>query len=293
MRYRAVKTLAGKGAGRDQFRTALTGLAIGPDGDLYAVGDRQVKAFDTDSGRLRRQWPTARPGRCVAVDRDGRVLVGQAGQIEIFDERGQRLDLWSDKEKLGLVTTIAFFEAELFIGDAQHRCIRRFTSDRRHRNDIGTGTNTRGFAIPNGHLDFCVDGQGTIVAAHSGKHRVERYAPDGRLLGRFGHFGMRDPADFRGCCNPTNIALTPDGKIVVTEKAGPRTKVYDAEGTLLAVMGEEYFHANCRNMDVAVDEAGRIYVADTVRLHVQVFALEAGQATLESEPVFSERVAER
>ena len=272
--YRKTAVFCGKGKGRDRFQTSLFGLTVTPDGRLYVVGDRQVKVFDSAGGKLLGQWPTERPGRCVAVAPDGRVWVGEAGQIELFDVEGRRLDRWQDKTLLSLVTSVGFFGEFVFVGDAGARAIRRFSKQREHQLDIGTDTNMRGFAIPNGQLDFALDKQGRLFVAHSGKHRVEWYSLDGELLGRFGHFGMRDPADFRGCCNPTNIALTPDEQVVVTEKAGPRVKVYDLNGRLLALVGERFFHPNCKNMDVAVASDGRLFVADTVRLHVLVFAPE-------------------
>ncbi|MFQ5807349.1 MAG: hypothetical protein ACE5I3_12955, partial [Phycisphaerae bacterium] len=139
----------------------------------------------------------------------------------------------------------------------------------------------RGFLVPNGHLDFAVDAGGVIHAANPGKHRVERYTPEGKLLGHFGRFDGRDPAGFGGCCNPTNIALTRQGLIVVTEKAGPRAKVYSADGRLLAVMGEDDFDPTCKNMDVAVDSSGRIYVIDTARLHICVYAPDKPDVTIQ------------
>ena len=57
-------------------------------------------------------------------------------------------------------------------------------------------------------------------------------------------------------------------------------KVYDPSGKLLSMVGEDAFHPECKNMDVAVDSTGKIYVVDTVRLHICVFAPDpAGVAT--------------
>ena len=271
MSYRRTHVIGGKGSGADRFQTALLGVTVDDAGQVYVVGDRQVKVFDA-SGRLLRHWATGRPGRCIAVDRDGQVYVGEAGQIEVFQADGKRQSVWLDREGLGLVTSLGLFDDWILVGDAQGRRIRRFDRNRQLLNEIGHDNRPEGFAIPNGHLDFCLDAGGVVHVAHSGKHRVERYSSTGKELGRFGHFGMRDPAHFRGCCNPTNVALLDDGRVVVTEKAGPRVKVYDKQGELLAVMGEDEFDANCRNIDVAVDGQNRIYAVDTVRLQICVFA---------------------
>ena len=95
---------------------------------------------------------------------------------------------------------------------------------------------------------------------------------NGELLGHFGRFDGRDPQGFPGCCNPTNVALGAEGRVVVTEKAGPRVKVYDADGVLLSVVADAGFPPAAKNMDVAVDDAGLIYVADTESLAIVVFA---------------------
>ena len=66
--------------------------------------------------------------------------------------------------------------------------------------------------------------------------------------------------------------------MIVSEKAGPRVKVYDPAGALVAVVADSAFDAGSRNMDVAVDAKGRIYVADTVRLEICVFSLVTAEA---------------
>ena len=60
--------------------------------------------------------------------------------------------------------------------------------------------------------------------------------------------------------------------MIVTEKAAPRVKVYDPAGELVAVIADAVFDADAKNMDVAVDATGRIYVVDTVKLQIFVFA---------------------
>lgn len=271
LNYREVRIISGKGSSPHQFTASLNGIAIDRMGLVYAVGDREVKVFDPE-GKLRRRWQTEKPAICVAVDDDAHVFVGEEGQIEEFDGTGQRLTAWRDAERLGAVTSIGFFGDHILIADAKDRCIRRYDKAGTWLNNIGKDNRTRGFLIPNGYLDFSVDSEGIIHAPNPAKHRVERYTMTGELLGHFGKFGARQPEDFPGCCNPTNLALEKEGRVVVTEKAGPRLKVYDGAGRMLALVGSEFFDANCKNMDVAIDAQGRIYVIDTVRLNIHVFA---------------------
>jgi len=278
MRYHRERVISGTGTGRAEFADALRGLAIDAKDQLYVVGDCHLKVF-SPQGDLLRSWATERPGYSVAVSAPGTVYVGQAGQVQVFNPEGKPLDTWRDPDRLGLVTAVGFAGNDVLLADAKGRCIRRYDKSGKHRNDIGQGDGRRGFFIPNGHLDFAVDAQGIIHAPNPGKHRVERYSLDGELLGRFGRFDGRDPAGFSGCCNPTNIALTPEGSIVVTVKAEPGVKVYNAGGKLLVVISADDFDPRCKNMDVAVDSQGRIYVIDTARLHICVYAPDKASVT--------------
>jgi sugar lactone lactonase YvrE len=172
------------------------------------------------------------------------------------------------------VTALAPLADGLLLADARARCLRRYTHAGEHVGDIGHDNRMKGFLIPNGVLDFAVDEQGVIHVANPGKHRVERYSAAGELLGHFGRFDGRDPAGFAGCCNPTNLTVAGSGRVFVTEKAGPRVKAYDGTGALLAVIADEVFDPRCKNMDLAVDDAGRIYVVDTALLSIRVFEVE-------------------
>jgi sugar lactone lactonase YvrE len=277
MAFGAGRRMGGKGTAEHQFAEALRGIAIGADGRIYAVGDSEVKVFDKE-GELQGRWKTALPGYSVAVDRDGRVWVGQWQQVEIFDAEGAPVDTWKGPDRLGLVTAIDFGAADVFLADATARWIHRYDRDGKFLNDIGDKHRKGGFHIPNGVVDFAVATDGIVHVANPGMHRVERYTPDGELLGHFGRFDGRDPAGFPGCCNPTNVALDAAGRVIVTEKAGPRTKVYDPEGRLLTVVSDDAFAPEAKNMDVAVDADGRVYVADTARLEILVFVPKAGGA---------------
>jgi sugar lactone lactonase YvrE len=277
MKFNPGRRIAGKGLEPHQFQEELRGVALDSDGLIYAVGDSSVKVFSTD-GELVRQWKTGQPGFCVAVDGTGRVWVGQWKQVEIFDAKGRLADTWQDPERLGLVTAIGLGVDNVLLADASVRWIRRYSLDGKFLNNIGDQHRKGGFHIPNGVVDFAIDTDGIIHVANPGMHRVERYKPDGELLGHFGRFDGRDPAGFPGCCNPTNLALDSEGRVVVSEKAGPRVKVYDPNGELLTVVTDDLFDPAAKNMDLAVDSAGRIYVADTVALEIRVFEPVATEA---------------
>jgi sugar lactone lactonase YvrE len=273
MQYRQIRVISGKGSQPDQFSEALNGIAVDAAGAIYAVGDRQVKVFDADGG-LQRRWSTERPGYCVAIDADSSIFVGQAGQIEKFDRTGALVTTWRDPERLEMVTGIGFHGENILVADAKGRCIRKYDRGGQWLSDIGKDNRTKGFLVPNGCLNFGIDEKGIIHAANPGKHRIERYTLSGEMVGRFGRFGTHRPEDFPGCCNPTNLTLTPQARLVVTEKAPPRVKVYSTEGEFLALIGTEFFDPVCKNMAVSADAQGCIYIVDTVHLNIHVFAPE-------------------
>jgi sugar lactone lactonase YvrE len=268
MPYRQLRVIGGKGSGPEQFRGALRGIAVDRQGRIYAAGDSEIKVFD-DTGRIQRRWSTSSPALSVAVADDGSIYAGELRQIEIFDRAGKLLRTWRDEKLLGRVTSIGLTAAGVLAADAADRAIRHFDLAGRFLNDIGKDNPVNGFLIPNGVLDFAVDARGVIHAANPGKHRVERYTSEGKLLGHIGRFDGIDPAGFTGCCNPTNVAVA--DAIYVTEKAVPRLKAYDFEGKLLAVIAADVFDPNCKNMYVAADAHRRVYATDTVRNSILVF----------------------
>ena len=271
MEYRRVESFGAANESSRRFAESLRAVATTPESGWIVAGDREIRRLDFD-GRILKGWPTARSAWSIAVDPEGRIWAGEPGQVEIFDPDGKVVDVWQDADLFGLITGLEIGE-ETLVADAQTRWIHRFGADRRLLNHIGDQHRKGGFHIPNGVLDFGVDRDGTVVVANPGMHRVERYGRDGTLLGRFGQFGQHDPARFPGCCNPTNLAVGPRGEIAVSEKSGPRVKVYNDAGELLAVVADgDDFDPAAKNLDLAVADDGRIGVVDTVALELVIFA---------------------
>ena len=272
-RQYTVTGVIGRAPATQPFRVSLAGVAVGADDHLYALGDGEVREFGPD-GRLLRQFAVGEKAQCLTAGPDRRAYVAGAGRVDIYDESGRRAGGFpvGDAAAPASLTAIKIAGADVLVADASARIIRRLDGGGRPLGLIGDQHKTKSFILPNGHLDMAVDAAGVVHATDTGRHQVTAWALDGTPKGGFGKFGMSDPADFVGCCNPVNVAIAPDGKIVTGEKMIARVKVFDPAGRLVSLIGPEHFDPKCTHIYLAVDSKGRIFAADPVRREIQVFS---------------------
>ena len=262
----------GNARGGPLYEMRLAGVAVAPDDHLFTVGDDSIKQFTTDQ-TLAGEFELGGLGWSLYAEQDV-VWVGMDGKLMSFTRDGKSVVTIQDGERLGRVTAVAAAGDELVLADATHRAVRRYSRTGRYLGDLGTAANTRGFMIPNGVLDLVSDKRNqTVLVAHPQKHRVERYAASGALVAKWGKFGMHDPSDFGGCCNPTNIAVASDGTVAVSEKAPPRIKLYDADGTFELLIDQDIFDPNTKNIDLDFDSQHRLYATDPARRVVHILQL--------------------
>ena len=272
---------------QDTVRTGLSGLrgvAFGPNGRLYAAGEGGVKVMQS-GGELLAEWPTPAPATCVAVGEDGNAYVGLKTSVVVYDESGEETERWDYEGKGGgrfsYVKGIAVAGVNVFVADAGNRCVHRFAVDGDFIWAIGErepGGENPGIICPSPYLDCVVGANDKLYVTNPGRLRVETYDFSGDLIEFWGQSGLK-PRQFIGCCNPTNVALLPDGRFVTAEKETPRVKVYSADGELLSCMGPENFSADAAGLDLATDPDGRIYVADPGSNDILVFVPAGGSGS--------------
>jgi sugar lactone lactonase YvrE len=270
-RYTPVATLAGRGTAAE-FKTSLSGVAVGAAGVIHALGDGEVRVFAANGG-VARAWKAPGQAACLTVAPDGRVLVGAPGRIEIYGSAGNRVGGFSVGEsgKPADVTAVKMFRDTILVADGSSRLVRRHDANGVERGLIGNQHKTGSFMLPNRSLDIDVDAAGTVYATDTGRHQVTTWTLDGAPVAAFGRFGQAKPEDFVGCCNPVNLAVAPDGCVVTGEKVAARVKVFGPDRALLAVIGPEYFDSMCTHIHLAVDPSGRIVAADPVRRTITIF----------------------
>jgi hypothetical protein len=270
--YSPVLVLGGTSSAHS-YRRSLAGIAVDSKDLVYVLGDGEVRIFEPD-GKLIRSWKAPEGALCIHIDADEQVYFGLSGRVEIYSAAGvhQRGFAAGESGKPVGITAIKTWRREILVADAAARFIRRYDHSGKQIGEIGTQSKTGGFMLPNRSLDMAVDAKGVVIATDPGRHRVTSWAMDGTPAGYFGKFGLAKPEDFVGCCNPVNLAIAPDGKIITAEKVASRVKVFARDGKILGLIGPEHFDPKCIHLHLAVDSKGRILVADTVRLEVKVFS---------------------
>lgn len=271
--HRYVRAAVVVGPGRPgEFRRSLSGLARGPRDAVFALGDGEVRVFEPGGG-LARAWSVREKASCLGVASEGRLAVGSPGRVDLYDQTGAPFGGFAvgTRDNPADVTAVRLVGGDVLIADATARVIRRYDLGGIERGLIGARSKTGGFMLPNKSLDFDVDAKGVVHAADSGRHQVTSWSLDGTPVASFGKFGMAQPEDFVGCCNPVNVAVAPDGSLVTAEKMIARVKVYGADRALLAVIGPEHFDPRCRHIYLTVESTGRIVTGDPERRTIEVF----------------------
>lgn len=245
-----------------------------------AVRDNRLAWLVGDGGLVGRTGEPIRQGRqvdlrCVTISPDGSVFVADENSLYRFvpdDKLVPVLDLPERALPSSLAATARF----LFLADAGNKVVWRCTHKGKNLTKLGgksERTEAPGFVVPSGNFDLLVGPAGLLRVVNPGNQRVEAYTLDGYYEAplAWGTSGTR-LEDFTGCCNPSDLALLPDGRFVTAEKGTPRVKVYDEKGNFLSlVAGPMEFTGDAPVADLATDSTGRIYVLDAVRNTIRIF----------------------
>lgn len=117
---------------------------------------------------------------------------------------------------------------------------------------------------------------GDVYVGDTWSHRIQRFDQSGKFLGKWGGFvdakgqlGVQ-PGSFWG---PRDLAITPNGNLLVADTGNKRVQVFDLEGKYITMFGGDGTDAGKMKEPVglAVDSAGNIYVADTWNHRIQKF----------------------
>jgi hypothetical protein len=214
----------------------------------------------------------------------GRMYVGMWDHVEVFGPDGARVASWP---KLGILTSVAAAEKEIFVADAHAKVIWRFDTDGKQLGQIGRRAGSGDgptFVVPSPYFPIALAPDGLLRVSNPGAFHIEAFTLDGHMELSWGKPSERIEG-FCGCCNPAHIAVLPDGRIVTAEKGIPRVKVYSTEGAFESVVAgpeslspspaaatETRDDLRLHPVDVAADSRGRILVLDPAARRVKIFA---------------------
>ncbi len=255
-------------------------IAIDANDKLYVSGDRTLLIFDRD-GRRKAVITLDQPVSALDVDANGDIYCAAGEHIEVLDSTGVKKARWEDLGDDAILTSIAVGEADVYAADAGQLLVWRFNKDGDILGKIGEKDEARdipGFIIPSPYFDVLIDADGFLWAINTGRHQFENYFPDGGLRSSWARTSMTVDG-FSGCCNPSHVALLPDGSFVTSEKGIPRVKIHNRIGEFVClVAAANQFDRGTVGLDLAVDSQARIYVLDPKRRQVRIFRkMEAEQ----------------
>jgi outer membrane protein assembly factor BamB len=210
----------------------------------------------------------------IAFAPDGTVWVQDyGGTAWIFDRDGNLLDTWGtpgsgpgelsfkiagEASWYGDLTFAA--DGSFFVAECGNSRVEKFDAQRNLVLSIGTrGRGDGQFLCPTG---VAIGADGDIFVADNGRNDIQRFAPDGTFLGNLGTFGY-----------PVDLTTDRSGNLVFGEIDAQRVRVIAPDGTSVLSIGAS---GNTPGYllwpnEIAVDEAGNIYVSDGRAVYVSVF----------------------
>jgi len=242
------------------------------DDTLFVVaGTEMVTLRD---GREMTRANLAGPARCLAEGPGGRLYLAVDDHIEVVDRGGSTVAVWPVADPRSILVSMVVTREAVVVADAGLKVVRLYDHYGRSLRSIGgpsAPTEHGGFVVPSPYFDLAVDRDGSLWVVNPGRHTIENWTVDGRLRSSWGRGGA-DLEGFCGCCNPTAMALAPNGDFVTAEKGLPRVKVYAPTGQLRAVVATpDDFADSVVGLDLAVDDEGRVLVLDPASGAIRVF----------------------
>ena len=266
----------GQGEGIPRIKPSLSNLtALAVDrADRIIVGSMAAMEILDAKGTSLSRILLSEPVRCLATSAQGDIFAGFNDHVEVFDSKGLRKAVWKSPDLKTMLTSIAVSSTYVFAADCANRIVWRFTLAGEPAGRIGQkdpAKRKEGFVVPSPFFDLAVAADESLWVVNPGLHRLEHFTAEGSFLGSWGEYSM-EASGFCGCCNPSHIALTPDGEFVTSEKHMVRVKRYDVRGELKGLItGQEEWPQKAVGLDLAVDSTGRILVLDPTTDAIRVY----------------------
>lgn len=251
----------------------IHGIALDQEDRIYVSGKKGIEIYD-NAGILQKTIPLDATCYCIAIAATGDIFVGVEDHVEVYSLQGALEAKWKKVSSESVLTSIALSKNDVFVADAGEKVVFRYDYKGNLIQKIGEKDpqhNLPGFFIPSPYFDVALDPSGNLWIVDPGRHTVNHFTFDGKLVSSWGKASL-GVEGFCGCCNPSNIAFLPDGSFITGEKSIERLKVYSKEGQFQNLIATpESFDEGTRGLDLAVDSQERILVVDPWRNQVRFF----------------------
>lgn len=251
----------------------LRGIAIDVDDNVYITGKSKLFIYDKN-GNIKNEFNLPEEARNIAVSKSKEIYLGVWDHVEVYDTEGNLLRKWNKLGEKSIITSIALTDKEVFIADFGHKIIYRCDFEGNIINQIGakdTLNEIPGFFVPSPYFDVALGRDGELWAVNPGYHKFEAYDFQGNLISTWKRTSMQLDG-FSGCCNPSHIAILPNGSFVTSEKGIERVKIHSPSGDFICVVaGPDKFDEGTIGLDLAIDSKQNIYVLDPKKGMVRVF----------------------
>lgn len=290
-RYAAVGTWGREGSGPGEFRAPI-GIAVDDSGYVYVTdsGNDRIQKFTAD-GEFLAAWGKSGTGP-GELRRPMHITLGPDGLLYAAEYLNDRIQIFGrDGTPLGMVSedtvtaggeldapggaALAPGGREIWIPDFYHHRVAVYSRQGQFVREIGEpGRVLRGrLHYP---TDVAFGPDGTLYVADAYNNRIQRFAPDGRVLAVWGGpLGSGIPGPWRGWFHvATGVAVDLEGDVYVADFYNDRVQKFGPSGEFKAEWGAEGPELGefDRPTDVAVGPKGRVYVVDFGNNRVQVFA---------------------
>ncbi|PKP21142.1 MAG: hypothetical protein CVU05_07485 [Bacteroidetes bacterium HGW-Bacteroidetes-21] len=251
----------------------VRGIAMDNEDNLCVTGSLTI--VYEKNGKEKLKFSHDSVAQCVAISDSGEIFLGMHGRIEVWSFKGKLLRVWDTENSSSVFFGIVVDENSVYVSDAKEKVVLHYDLNGELINKIAGEDSSKGIPaiiIRSAYFDIALGRDNEIWVVNPGMHQLEAFDKNGQLKSTWGEYSNEDVKYFCGCCNPTHIALLPDGKFVTSEKAIPRVKIYSQMGEFVGfVAGPDLFNEGTKGLDLAVDSENRIFVLDPERKQVRVF----------------------
>jgi sugar lactone lactonase YvrE len=275
------------------------GAAFDNTGNLFVsdTGNHRIQVFNSSSAYSTTLGISGVAGsdnthfnnpRHIAIDGTNNLYIADTGnqRIQIFDADHAYLTTLGitgvpTSTNAGFNSPSGVFvdASKIYVADTNNHRVQIFDRNTRaYLATLGTGIAGSGNNQFNTPVAIVVDATGNIYVAENSKNaRVQEFNSSLTYVRTYGTTGVPYVTDNFHFYRPIGTAVATDGSIYFVEERGQRLVKLNAAGAPQWVVGHPGIASGCCNdyfnspNDVALDSAGRVYVADSGNNRIQIF----------------------